>query len=435
MTSNLVKSLAAGMVLLVASAAPAQNNRNEQFFKSNPQLMATLAEVVAKPSSYTVRINYPTPRNWLGQTYKHAALGTIVDEHGWIVTKFSELKAEPVCQLKDGRQFSGTIVGINKTYDLAIIKIDASNLPAVEWRDSKAAEVGAWVASAGIDKEPVAVGVVSVASRTIPGRAGPRTAPNPNGGYLGVMMEQAEGGVKIKEVMPNTAAAKAGLKVDDLITAVDNMPILDLDTMMETLAKKKPADKVVVKIVRDGKPMELTAELGRRPPNANRGDFQNAMGSVLSERRGGFPTILQHDTVIKPADCGGPLVDLDGKTVGINIARAGRTESYAIPSEVVLTLLDDLKAGKEPPPPFPKKPTAAEERLKAAEEARTKFLQEKADLEKKQKDEKAANEKKDKETADALKKAKEEVEAEKKKEEKKPEPKKDEPKKSEEKKP
>src|SRR5262249_11927645 len=44
--------------------------------------------------------------------------------------------------------------------------------------------------------------------------------------------------------------------------------------------------------------------------------------------------------------CGGPLVDLDGKTVGINIARAGRTETYAIPSEEVQALLADLKSGK-----------------------------------------------------------------------------------------
>jgi S1-C subfamily serine protease len=68
------------------------------------------------------------------------------------------------------------------------------------------------------------------------------------------------------------------------------------------------------------------------------------MGSTLSERRNGFPTILQHDQVIAPTDCGGPLVDLDGKAVGINIARAGRVESYAIPTEVVLSAINELKS-------------------------------------------------------------------------------------------
>jgi serine protease Do len=53
--------------------------------------------------------------------------------------------------------------------------------------------------------------------------------------------------------------------------------------------------------------------------------------------------ILQHDTVLKPEECGGPIVNLDGKAIGINIARAGRVESYAIPSEAVLPILEELK--------------------------------------------------------------------------------------------
>ena len=79
----------------------------------------------------------------------------------------------------------------------------------------------------------------------------------------------------------------------------------------------------------------------------------------MSKKRGGFPVILQHDTVIKPTDCGGPLVDLDGKAVGINIARAGRTESYAIPTEAVLGLIADLKSGKLAPKADPE-PTVAD---------------------------------------------------------------------------
>jgi serine protease Do len=75
----------------------------------------------------------------------------------------------------------------------------------------------------------------------------------------------------------------------------------------------------------------------------------NRMGGPLSERRNGFPTILQHDAVLRPSDCGGPLVDLDGKVIGINIARAGRTESYAAPAEALLPLMYDLMSGKHAP--------------------------------------------------------------------------------------
>src|SRR5690606_17538087 len=74
----------------------------------------------------------------------------------------------------------------------------------------------------------------------------------------------------------------------------------------------------------------------------------------LSERRTGFPLALQHDTVLTPQECGGPLVDLDGRCVGINIARAGRVNSYALPASVVLPLVAEFKAGKYSPSPTPK---------------------------------------------------------------------------------
>ena len=70
-----------------------------------------------------------------------------------------------------------------------------------------------------------------------------------------------------------------------------------------------------------GKELELEAKLDRRGGQTGRVD-QNQMGSELSEKRTGFPTYFQHDTVIKPKDCGGPVCDLEGHVLGINIARA-----------------------------------------------------------------------------------------------------------------
>jgi serine protease Do len=77
--------------------------------------------------------------------------------------------------------------------------------------------------------------------------------------------------------------------------------------------------------------------------------FQDQLGQSLSKRASGFPAALQHDTVLKPNQCGGPLVGLQGKVLGLNIARAGRVVSYAIPGDVVVKLLEDLKSGKLPP--------------------------------------------------------------------------------------
>src|SRR5262249_28616221 len=158
---------------------------------------------------------------------------------------------------------------------------------------------------------------ISVASRRIDSKASSR-APNPNSGYLGVQMDEVEGvvGVKVKEVMKDTAAEKAGMKAGDIITDLNKTPVAGIEAMLDVLRDTKPGDKITIKATRDGKSMEFEVTLGKRPPSGfDRGDFQNRMGSALSEKRTGFPVILQHDTVLKPSDCGGPLVDLDGKVV------------------------------------------------------------------------------------------------------------------------
>jgi S1-C subfamily serine protease len=43
--------------------------------------------------------------------------------------------------------------------------------------------------------------------------------------------------------------------------------------------------------------------------------------------------------------CGGPVVDLSGKAVGVNIARAGRVETYAVPADTAKLLIRELRGG------------------------------------------------------------------------------------------
>ena len=103
-----------------------------------------------------------------------------------------------------------------------------------------------------------------------------------------------------------------------------------------------------MKVRRGDKELDIKITLGKRP--VPRVEIQNRMGSELSSRRTGYPMVLQFDGLIKPADCGGPLVNLEGKVIGISICRAGRAENWAIPAEAIKPLLADLKAGKYPPP-------------------------------------------------------------------------------------
>ena len=90
-------------------------------------------------------------------------------------------------------------------------------------------------------------------------------------------------------------------------------------------------------VVRGDKPLEVVATL-----TCGEIYFQDRISGALSERAGGFPRALQHDTILEPQDCGGPLLDLDGKAVGVNIARAGRVISYALPADTVARLMDDV---------------------------------------------------------------------------------------------
>jgi S1-C subfamily serine protease len=127
--------------------------------------------------------------------------------------------------------------------------------------------------------------------------------------------------------------------------------------------------------------LELSATLDRRPANFDRSDFQNRMGGAISDRRAGFPIILQHDTVLQPKDCGGPLVDLDGHIIGINIARAGRVETYAIPAEAVQPLLADLMSGKLAPKAQSSSLVLPEERVSVAKAQIAQLETQKAEIE------------------------------------------------------
>ena len=69
------------------------------------------------------------------------------------------------------------------------------------------------------------------------------------------------------------------------------------------------------------------------------------MGSTLSKRRSDFPLALQHDSALNANDCGGPIVDISGRIVGINIARDGRVSSLALPNEIVIPVIAKLRSG------------------------------------------------------------------------------------------
>lgn len=362
--------------------------------KNSPKVLAAFRDVAAKARPSTLKVRCEG---------KDAALGTVVGADGWVLTKASELKGPPTCKLPDGRELEAKVVGVHELSDLALLKIDAKGLTPVEWRESKEAPVGNWVASAGPSEDPIAVGVVSVGPRKGNPKEARPARDLTKSGYLGVGLADGKDGVKISEVMPDTAAAKAGLKTNDLVLSLGGQAVKDVEGFIDAVGGHKPGEEIALKIKRGDEEKEIKATLGKRPLEMSRGDIQNTMGGPLSLRRAGFPSFLQHDTVLKPQECGGPVVDLDGKAVGINIARAGRTESYALPSEAVQPLLLDLMSGKL----APKEATSAKVRTAEEKVAEAKAALQRAEAEK------AAAEKKVAEAKAALEKAEAELKKEK----------------------
>lgn len=287
---------------------------------------------------------------------KDAALGLIVSKTGHILTKGSELRGVITVKLQDGTSYDAEYIGYHKGTDLALLKIDAEDLVPGKLSPGKIAEAGSWVAVTGITSEPIAVGIISAGARKL--YLPESRVENANKGYLGIRFEgaDAEKKVVIAEVVKKAAADKAGLKPGDVILEVEGVKIKTKDALPELLDNYKPGDRVTVLVSRKKKDADEVEELSFKlilsplSEMGNRSDMQNAFGGELSGRRGGFPSVIQHDTIVLPRDCGGPLVDLEGRIVGLNIARAGRVETWALPAEVINPVLKDLTDGKYPAP-------------------------------------------------------------------------------------
>ena len=66
------------------------------------------------------------------------------------------------------------------------------------------------------------------------------------------------------------------------------------------------------------------------------------MSGDYSQRRTGFPRVIQHDILGRKDSVGGPLLDLNGRCVGMTIARADRAQSFAIPASDLKALAEKL---------------------------------------------------------------------------------------------
>lgn len=112
--------------------------------------------------------------------YKRMGLGSgvIIDSEGYILTNEHVISGatEVKVKLSDGREFDAEVKGMDKRSDLAVIKIEAKDLPVAKLGDSDNLNIGAWVMAIGNpfgfaieNPEPtVTVGVISALHRYLP---------------------------------------------------------------------------------------------------------------------------------------------------------------------------------------------------------------------------------------------------------------------------
>ena len=103
--------------------------------------------------------------------------GVVVSTDGYVLTNnhvIGDARSEVSVTLPDKRELRAKIVGIDEATDLAVLKIEAGNLPVLAWGDSSKLKVAEWVLAVGnpfgVLNQTVTLGIVSATGRSLEGR-------------------------------------------------------------------------------------------------------------------------------------------------------------------------------------------------------------------------------------------------------------------------
>lgn len=278
--------------------------------------------------------------------------GFIMSANGQILTNAHVVDGADTVTvtLKDGRSFTGRVVGTDRVTDVAVIKIDANNLPTAGLGNSDQLRPGEWAIAIGnplgLDNS-VTTGIISGTGRSgsqvgVPDKrvsfiqTDAAINPGNSGGpllnaagqvigintaiiqgaqglgfaipintaqrianqliskgrvehpYLGIQMVtltpevkeninsspdsnlniDEDRGVLIARVMPNSPAARAGLRSGDVVTQINGQSVKDADAIQRAVENTKVGGNLQVGLRRSGENLNLTVQTGAFPANS-----------------------------------------------------------------------------------------------------------------------------------------------------------------------
>jgi Do/DeqQ family serine protease len=294
----------------------------------------------------------PTPPS--EEVQRGVGSGFITTADGRIITNAHVVEGADRVEvtLKDGRSFTGKVVGADPVTDVAVITIEARDLPTVSLSNSDQIQPGEWAIAIGnplgLDST-VTAGIISATGRSSrevgvpdkrvsfiqtdaainPGNSGGpllnlqgevigvntaiiqgaqglgfaipiNTVQNISNqlidkgrvdhAYLGIQMVtlspatkeninsdpnspitvEADSGVLIARVMPNSPAAQAGLRAGDVITAMGDQPVKDSEAVQQAVESSSLGQNLSITIQRNGREQTIDVRPGSLPTEQDR---------------------------------------------------------------------------------------------------------------------------------------------------------------------
>ncbi|MCW1887187.1 S1C family serine protease [Luteolibacter flavescens] len=324
------RSIAAVLLLATGMASAAQTL--ETAYRTNGQSVQSAFDsvrAVLQDSSAVIQ-----------RGRKEIAYGTVMSADGYILTKASEIGDASDLSIIVGKKAypEPQLISTDPTWDVALLKIPAEGLTPVRLLlDQAEPPRGTWVVANGATSRSlrrVQVGIIAANAREIPHAGGP---------VLGVSFEEKDKKLVVTEVAEKSGSATAGVTKDDVLLLLDGDEITGTEGLAELIGEYHVGDEVTLTIERAGEKKELKVELkGRSDVFGEEVTRNDMMSGAFSKRRSGFPKVIQHDIIANASSIGGPVLNLDGGCLGMNIARATRCETFAIPASELKSIAERL---------------------------------------------------------------------------------------------